>query len=162
MISLRSRWLPATLLLLAALVASFAPEAFLLDRASLQEGQLWRLWTGHLVHHTAAHFVFDVGAAVLLTLLLRSARAWILLPPLVGLSALGVHPELASYAGLSGVLHGLTVLLGLRLAREGQGLERLLASGLHFGQVLFFCKEKSVSNYCLAFMLSYRLNSPGK
>lgn len=133
MIQLRSRWLPALLLVAAALAASHAPEAFLLDRASLQAGQVWRLWTGHLVHHTAVHFAFDVGAAVALLFLVRSVWAWILLPPLVGLGALFARPELASYAGLSGVLHGLTVLMGMRLFVEGRGLERWIAGGLLAG-----------------------------
>ncbi|MHC4934103.1 MAG: hypothetical protein ACYTGV_18170, partial [Planctomycetota bacterium] len=54
------------LLLCAAGIASAWPNTFLLDRAALGAGEIWRLWTGHVVNLSWEHFAFDVGAAVVL------------------------------------------------------------------------------------------------
>lgn len=121
-------WLSALLLIAAALIASARPDAFVLTRVGLVDGELWRLWTGHLVHHTPAHFVFDVGVAVLLLGFVPRALPWLFLAPFVGIAALVLRPELVSYAGLSGVLHGVMVLACLRLRRSGDGMGRCLAS----------------------------------
>ena len=135
MIASRPRWLPALLLVAAASAASLAPGAFLLEREALGHGEVWRLWTGHFVHHTVAHFVFDVGVAAFLLLLVRRPLAWLVLPPVVGGAVLLARPDLVSYAGLSGVLHGLTVLAGVSILRSGVGFERLAAGALLVGVV---------------------------
>lgn len=118
------------LLAAAASAASFAPASFVLDRAALEQGEIWRLWTGHLVHHTFAHFAFDVGVAVVLLSLVRRATPWLLLAPCVSAAVLVLRPDLATYAGLSGVLHGVTVLAGFDLLRRGSAAERWMAGGL--------------------------------
>lgn len=133
MILARPRWLPALLLVAAALAASLAPGAFLLEREALGHGEVWRLWTGHFVHHTVAHFVFDVGVAAFLLLLVKRPLAWLVLPPVVGGIVLLARPDLVSYAGLSGVLHGLTLLAGAAILREGVGFERIAAGALLIG-----------------------------
>ena len=125
-----STWLSALLLIGAALAASLLPEMFLLDREALGAGEVWRLWTGHLVHRTAVHFAFDVGVAVGLLFLVRRTWIWLVLPPFVGVVALLARPDLSSYAGLSGVLHGLTVLSAGTMWRENRGTERWIAAVL--------------------------------
>ena len=120
-------------LVLAAAAASLLPGLFVLDRAALAHGEPWRLWTGHLVHLTFGHFLLDVGAGAVLLLFLRSRRAALLLPPLVGLGVFALRPDISTYAGLSGVLHGWTVLLAVDLARTTRGLERWAAAGLLVG-----------------------------
>ncbi len=129
----KARWLPALLLVAVASAASLLPGVFLLEREALADGEVWRLWTGHFVHHTAAHFVFDVGVAVFLFLLVRRPLAWLVLPPFVSGVVLAARPDLASYAGLSGMLHGLTVLAGVAVFRAGRGFERFAASALLVG-----------------------------
>lgn len=114
----------------AAAAASLFPAPFLLDREAFEGGQDWRLFTGHLVHGTWQHFLFDVGAAALLLLFLRPRRflLWLLLlPPFVGLGVLALHPDMTSYGGLSGVLHGLMVVVAVDLIRRWDGAERALA-----------------------------------
>ena len=117
---------PALLLLGACGLASAFPGALALTPAGLEAGELWRLWTGHLVHLSPAHFLFDVGAAVLLTAFGGAGRFLLAAPPLIGLAVLAARPDLTSYAGLSGALHGLTVLVALRLASGGAGWTRTL------------------------------------
>ncbi|HEX9171332.1 MAG TPA: rhomboid family intramembrane serine protease, partial [Telluria sp.] len=62
-------------LLCAAL--AFAPEASLaqmeFDRSAIPAGQLWRLWSGHLVHFSVPHALGD--ALVLLAAGLSVERA---------------------------------------------------------------------------------------
>jgi hypothetical protein len=54
------RTLLIPLLALAAVAATFtAPVAMALDREALASGQLWRLWTGHLVHWNLSHLIWD-------------------------------------------------------------------------------------------------------
>lgn len=122
-------------LVLAAAAASLLPEPFVLGREALAQGEVWRLWTGHLVHHTTWHFVLDVGAGAVLLLFVRSRMAALLLPPVVGLGVLALRPDLGTYAGLSGVLHGWTVLAAVDLARTSRGFERWAATGLLVGVI---------------------------
>jgi len=82
--------------------------------------QPWRLWTAHLVHANAMHFALDVGACVVLLALGAPARSFLWLAPVVALGVAALRPELSSYVGLSGVLHGWFVLIVLRTARPGR------------------------------------------
>ncbi len=131
----RSHWLPALMLLASALTASLLPDVCLLTRDGLARGEVWRLWTGHLVHHTAAHFLFDVGAALLLLGFVRSRLVWIALPPVISAVFLMTRPELSSYAGLSGVLHGVFALACFEIARSARGMERTLALATLLGVI---------------------------
>ncbi|MHC4224953.1 MAG: rhombosortase [Planctomycetota bacterium] len=126
----------ALLLFCAAGVASIWPDALLLDRAALEAGEIWRLWTGHFVHLSWEHFAFDVGAAVVLAFFLPIGRALLLFCPLVSFGVLWPRPELSVYGGLSGVLHGLTVLVALRLGMQSQGPARWLCQAIAFGTLL--------------------------
>ena len=115
---------PALLLLGACGLASAFPGALALTPAGLEAGELWRPWTGHLVHLSPAHFLFDVGAAVLLVAVGGATRFLLAAPPVIGLAVLAARPDLSSYTGLSGVLHGLTVLVALRLSCGAAGWAR--------------------------------------
>jgi rhomboid family GlyGly-CTERM serine protease len=122
----------AGVLVLAAAAASLAPDLFVLDREAVAQGEVWRLWTGHLVHPALAHFALDVGVGALLILFLagRLRAATLVLPPVVGMVVLALRPEMGSYAGLSGVLHAWTVLVALDLVRTTRSVERILSACL--------------------------------
>ena len=66
---------------LLATAASRFPDLLRLDRDAVASGEVWRLWTGHLVHASRDHFVFDVGAACLLFVVLGRPLASALRPP---------------------------------------------------------------------------------
>jgi rhomboid family GlyGly-CTERM serine protease len=125
----------ALLLLCAAGIAGVWPDAFLLDRAALEAGEIWRLWTGHFVHLSLEHFAIDVGAAVVLAFFLPIGRALLLFCPLVSFGVLWLRPELSLYGGLSGVLHGLTVLAALRLGMRNEGPARWFCQAIAFGTI---------------------------
>ena len=106
----------------AALAIFFLPAtapALVFRRTAIGQGQLWRLWTGHWVHYSAGHLLWDLlvfaAAGLWLERIAPRAARWFLLlaPPFIsGLLLLG-DPRLYLYAGLSGVASGLVVLLSM-------------------------------------------------
>lgn len=119
-----SRW-PWTFLAIGtvALGLQFFPDwrtRLLYDRASVAQGQLWRLWTGHLVHFGWPHFIADGGLFVILGFLLErpypvlSRVALVLMPPVICGSLFVFDPALDRYGGLSAVNLGLLVFLACR------------------------------------------------
>jgi rhomboid family GlyGly-CTERM serine protease len=94
------------------------------QRDSIAAGELWRLVTGHFVHWSHGHLLWDVGTFLVLGAAceLRSRKR--LLVCLVA-SAIAIPgaiwlllPELELYAGLSGIDSALFALLGAELVRE--------------------------------------------
>lgn len=128
----RRSW--ATLALaLTALVIAALPEwrdALLYRRTELATGQLWRLWTGHLVHfgwrHLAADLaVFTAAGIWLESFAPRTARLFLVLaPPALSALLFVADPQLAFYGGLSGVAVGLLVLLALVQLRRDHAAAR--------------------------------------
>ena len=117
---------PVTVLSLACLLcglgADEAREFLRYDRQALLAGEVWRLFTAHLVHLGWSHLWLNVLALVILGNLfadLLSRRDWWIAALLSALAIdfglLSLDAEVAWYVGLSGVLHGLIVLGGLRL-----------------------------------------------
>ncbi|MGH0034615.1 MAG: rhombosortase [Myxococcota bacterium] len=114
-------WLSAGLTAIAVGLA-FVPgafEALVLDADGLARGELWRLLTGHFVHWSTAHRVWDAGVFFALAAVCeRQGRLRLLAG--VGLAGLGVslgvlalQPELDRYAGLSGIVCSLSAWLVL-------------------------------------------------
>jgi rhomboid family GlyGly-CTERM serine protease len=111
---------------LAAVAIRIAPstsQILILDPHHVLSGQLWRLWTGHLVHFGSSHLfwnlaVFVVTGAWAEILAPRRTRYFLLLaPPLISLVLIVFEPGLLLYGGLSGIAVGTFVLLAwLRLA----------------------------------------------
>ncbi len=119
------RGMGALLLAAAAGVAAAFPGGFELHRTAVEHGEVWRLWTGHLVHGSTAHFGYDVGAAVLLWVAFGAPRFWLWMAPLVSLVLLGVLPGLERYYGMSAILHAWVVIVALQVAAASQGARRL-------------------------------------
>lgn len=108
------------------------------DLTAEAPGELWRLWTGHLVHWDAAHAAVNLGACTLpLVLLEAPARRHLLrtLPGLLPLLSLLLLPWLGGrpYRGASGLACLLWVAAAFPLARAGRRPE---AAVLGFGAAL--------------------------
>ena len=111
---------PLALLVLIALLEALRPwvhAELVYQRSLIQQGEVWRLLTGNLVHLGLWH-AFLNGLGVLVFVLLCPVRwgvlgwGWRLLVLGLGMS-LGLLlwvPSLEGYVGLSGVIHGLFVL----------------------------------------------------
>jgi rhomboid family GlyGly-CTERM serine protease len=92
------------------------------ERAAILHGELWRLWSGHLVHFSASHAGADVLALLALGMLaepLIGARRFALVlgggALLLSLGLLVLAPAMHEYRGASG-LGVLTAVLGGVLA----------------------------------------------
>lgn len=102
---------------LCLLVLAAWPTAlidFRYERAALASGQWWRVVTGHMVHLNTVHLLFNLAALVLICELLWGDLSRIQAGALLFFPSLGIsgmlwlfHPDVAWYAGLSGILHGL-------------------------------------------------------
>ena len=86
------------------------------DRSAIEQGELWRLISGHLCHLGNTHLWFNLAGLWLLSFLLNEALGvwrWLLA---FSFSVVGTSvglwfflPEVDTYVGLSGALHGLIV-----------------------------------------------------
>jgi rhomboid family GlyGly-CTERM serine protease len=128
----------ALVMVLASLIASAAPLGDLLcyDRPSILRGELWRTFTGHWVHFSAAHLFWNGLAMAITGTLLewrreRGVGVLFLLAPL-GISALLLvfEPRLQRYGGLSGVVFAAVAYLALRGLREAGSWRWLCSAAL--------------------------------
>ena len=94
------------------------------ERAALADGQLWRVWTGHLVHFGWPHLVVDAGLLIIVGWFgerrYPAFTRWGLLfmPPFISAAIWYFDPTMQRYAGLS------AVNLGLLLYVAAQGWRR--------------------------------------
>ncbi|MEK7322386.1 MAG: rhombosortase [Pseudomonadota bacterium] len=110
--------------LLIALLGDDTAAALRYERAPILAGEVWRLFTGHLVHLSWSHLWLNLGGLALIWFLFRrqlGAGMWwlVLLVSSLAVSSgfLLFDPALEWYVGLSGVLHGLFMaglIVGLR------------------------------------------------
>ncbi|MEO6874984.1 MAG: rhombosortase [Opitutaceae bacterium] len=97
----------------------FVYAPLLYNRDLILHGQIWRVWTGHLVHYSSSHFlwnliIFLAAGAWLEHIRPRSARCFYLVcPAVISASLLIGEPTLQLYAGLSGLASGVLVFLAL-------------------------------------------------
>jgi rhomboid family GlyGly-CTERM serine protease len=105
------------LLLLTELAGDWGREWLRYDRALISAGQWWRLLGGSFVHLGWWHlFLNEMGLAVMVLLCPQPLAPAVWLRRLLLLSlgmSLGLYffvPRLATYVGMSGVIHGLFVL----------------------------------------------------
>jgi rhomboid family GlyGly-CTERM serine protease len=121
----------ATLLIAVAAGLAFAwPRLagwMIYERADLLAGQVWRLWTGHLVHYNPGHLFWDLAVFLPAGIWLErivpglARRFYVFAPPAISLALFLCEPALGRYAGLSGIAAGLLVLLALvQLRRDSR------------------------------------------
>ena len=92
------------------------------NRTAILAGELWRLWTGHLVHFSFQHAVMD-GIALLVAGLMtihlfgteRIWRHFFWLAPMISLGLMWWSPTLMVYRGLSGIAVALALLVAAEL-----------------------------------------------
>lgn len=104
------------------------------DRSAVLAGEIWRLWSGHLVHFSPAHLLLDVtvlavaGAVAERELGSRFVLAALAfgMPVLAALLLLA-EPSLAEYRGCSGIAVLLAAAAMVSLWRRLRGARRELA-----------------------------------
>lgn len=121
-ITLRSLPWGFLLVALASAVSILTPawrDGLVYDRHGIEAGQIWRLWTGNIVHFGWLHFLADTGLWLIIGWFVErahpvTARASI---PVIALAVTGTvyffDPHMMRYAGLSGMNVGFLVFLAL-------------------------------------------------
>lgn len=125
-------WIASSVALaLLAALAGFAPRDALDWQPARVLTEPWRAWTAAFVHWTPWHLTANaIGCAVVAAfgwaahVPPRAALAWLAAWPLTHI-ALALQPALASYGGLSGVLHAGVAIAAWHLLRQGPGRARV-------------------------------------
>ncbi|OKY25557.1 rhombosortase [Thalassotalea sp. PP2-459] len=112
-------------------------QLFEFDRSSLEQGQLWRLLTSHMLHTNHLHLLLNLAALALLFLLHRRYYYRYEFPLLMFIAAIivsvGVYyssPELQRYVGMSGVLHALFIWGAIQDIKQKDHTGYLLLAGV--------------------------------
>lgn len=114
----------AALVLILGLAHQWVNSTLRYDRSALEAGQVWRLFSAHLVHLNHWHTLMNLAGLGLILFFFRDLldrrRFWLwflVSAPLVSLAILLFDRNLDWYVGLSGLLQGLLVyclLIGWR------------------------------------------------
>ncbi len=117
-----------------------APDMLIYDRAEIQNGQWWRLATGHLVHLDLQHLVYNIGALLALGILYETASYGGSGKLALGVFGLGSavitaalfegSPATLYYCGLSAALNALYAAATIGMWRETGQRILLAAFGL--------------------------------
>jgi rhomboid family GlyGly-CTERM serine protease len=118
-----------TVVVLAAWVSPQLREFCLFERTEIMNGQWWRFLTGHLVHFSPSHLMFD-SAVFLLAGAIVEERSRKLLIGLLLTSVAAIStglfwfaPQLQFYGGMSGVATAMLCFVAFEFARE-RGVKR--------------------------------------
>lgn len=116
-------WPWATVVIAAAALVTFGfvplADALIYDRSLIFSGQIWRTWTGHIVHFGSSHLLWDLAvffpAGCWVERLNPRCARWLYLlgPIIISAVLLACDPTLERYAGLSGLAMGTLVLLAI-------------------------------------------------
>ena len=124
--------------LIAGLFVFFGavPESLYFNQSAINQGDLWRLLTAHLVHSDTEHLIWNLLVFIILALLIEQHSQILLLVTLISgsividgylwINSIGV----INYAGLSGVLNTLLVVALFLQWHKYQHLRKL--TGLIF------------------------------
>lgn len=136
---------PLLLFALPALIAAVAPALFVYDRAAILRGEWWRLASGHWVHFSVSHAVWNLLALTVASTWLECLRpGWTwrfvaMAAPALGVGLLALAPTMSVYGGLSGLAVGVATLLAIvqiQSAPHGRGWW-LAAFALIAGKILW-------------------------
>ena len=107
------KFIYAVLIALIAIFCTYYQELFLYQREALEQGEIWRLFSGHFVHLNNKHLILNLIAWFIIFFLgvnHLSVMRWMTLLIILTLSiSAGLYyfvPTVIFYGGLSGVLHG--------------------------------------------------------
>jgi len=133
-------------LLVAALLVATGDtgrEWLRFERATILDGELWRLVTGHIVHLGLTHFLLNGAGLVLVWFLVGREFAGLEWLAIVAASIAAIdiglwvlNPGLEWYVGLSGLLHGM-LAAGILASWRGRRAEASILGVVIFGKLAF-------------------------
>jgi rhomboid family GlyGly-CTERM serine protease len=112
----------------ACLLLALAPESMIgylaCDRAGVDQGQIWRLWTGHITHFSERHTVLDALMLLIVGVIAerefgsrRIAHLLLAGAPLISFAMFIASPALKQYRGASAIAVMLATVAGMSLWR---------------------------------------------
>ena len=125
--------IPGTLALgVLAVVASLGMVggSLVFDRTLIDQGEWWRLLSGHFVHFSGAHLAADLAGWILLGGLLERRAPWLWRAVvisslvLIGPGLWKLEPTLTLFGGLSGMVHAMAAALAACWISSDSGVER--------------------------------------
>jgi len=126
----------SVLALLAFLFDGLAPTLAYYQK-SVQQGDVWRLFTAHFLHTNFTHLAMNLTALWIAFLLHKQHYTPTEYLTVFGVTALGClgllyafSPDIPHYVGLSGVLHGVLLYYGAKEALHKLKLGWLLVIGV--------------------------------
>ncbi len=142
------------LALLAQLFYQESHDVFAYQRDLIAQGQVWRIFTGHLLHTNSYHLLLNLSALWLLWALhghyYHYGNYAVLLIFSALITSLGLYlfsPELTSYVGLSGILHGVFIWGAITDIRQQEKTGYLLLLGviLKVAHEQFYGADQSIA-----------------
>jgi rhomboid family GlyGly-CTERM serine protease len=104
-------------IIMMALLEPISSHWLMFDRSAINDGQIWRLFSAHLVHLSPTHMFGNAMGIVLLGYIagrylngLLGVALFVWCVSVVGLGLYWYADYLERYVGLSGVLHGLLLV----------------------------------------------------
>jgi len=154
---------PHRSLILAAAALAVAARPTWFDwmcyrKSAIQAGQVWRILTGHLVHASRDHLLWDVLALFLIGFLFENHLgrhfAWVTGFSMLVVSGglLALQPSLEAYCGLSGVLTAQWVCGAMLAAHEERVSGRVVLSRFYWA-----CLILDGAKLCYEAFLGYPL-----
>lgn len=134
-------WLTPLIVLLISVIVYLLPESvsdtLVFDRTDIENGQWWRIFTGHFDHTNLNHLLLNLAGLIMLWALhgdhyRHGLFAAVFLVSAIATS-LGIYyfdPDMNRYVGLSGVLHGVFVFGAIADIRTGEKTGYLLLIGI--------------------------------
>lgn len=121
-------------ILLLSFWNNWSVEHFGFDRAAIDSGEYWRLLGGHWVHLSPNHAWGNLAGLAMVAYISWNQFNWPALLSLlltcalsVGAGLYGFAPDLNSYVGFSGILHGLLVVAPFVSQRYGNRFATVFA-----------------------------------
>lgn len=129
-------------ILIFAIFSDFSFPLLSLDRAKVDNGEIWRIFTSNFVHFGWPHTLMNLGGFLIAMIILQGisltqfSYLLVLACVCVGLGVYYLNPEYGVYAGLSGVIHGLIIAGFLLNKRHALWLNGIFIAVV-FGKIIY-------------------------
>lgn len=123
-----------SLVVLLSIVTYAVPELysfFIYDRVAILKGEVWRLWSSHLVHFNTIHLLYNILVFGVSGWIIESkgysyfGLLCILMAFFIGIFLMLMEPAMSYYGGLSGLACGSIYYLALFGLRESKFWRRV-------------------------------------